>query len=302
MGEGPGYTALKSGEIVYLIKCKPVEVELDRSHKACFQELPIIHNKQKLFMAPKTHTLQKYGTEIDCTFILPAGYFMEDEWISMSPQYNELGSGKTPQLLKPQTTWTWAYKSPQHLMNAGLYSSDMINALQKHLLFPQEVFAAQSNLARETMGYNTLDQGLKIRPYIDEQLISKLVEEKLNKMWGWFVGFGNFISGLLGVFVIWKIFMICLNTTINMSILYQTLDLAFKVLAGLFASMTHYFMHKSHTKAKQNTQNNENENPETYLLDNITEQPISQPTPQPRQIYPSLNIKNTQHQDLRRSL
>jgi len=155
-------------------------------------------------------------------------------------------------------------------------------------------------------GYNTLDQGLKIRPYIDEQLISKLVEEKLNKMLGWFVGFGNFISGLLGVFVIWKIFMICLNTTINMSILYQTFGFSFKVQAGLFASMTHYFIHKSHTKAKQNTKNNQNENPETYLLDNITEQPISQPTPQPipqpRQIYPSLNIENTQYQDLRRSL
>ncbi|CAI6370234.1 unnamed protein product [Macrosiphum euphorbiae] len=231
MGEGPGYTALKSGEIVYLIKCKPVEVELDRSHKACFQELPIITQQQKLFMAPKTHTLQKYGTEIDCTFILPAGYFMEDEWISMSPQYNELDSGKTPQLLKPQTTWTWAYKSPQHLMNAGLYSSDMINALQKHLLFPQEVFAAQSNLARETMGYNTLDQGLKIRPYIDEQLISKLVEEKLNKMWGWFVGFGNFISLLLGVFVIWKIFMICLTHNQHVNLI-SNFGFSVKVLAG----------------------------------------------------------------------
>ncbi|CAI6358037.1 unnamed protein product [Macrosiphum euphorbiae] len=178
----------------------------------------------------------------------------------------------------------------------------MINAYKNNLLFPQEVFAAQSNLARETMGYNTLDQGLKIRPYIDEQLISKLVEEKLNKMWGWFVGFGNFISGLLGVFVIWKIFMICLNTTINMSILYQTFGFSFKVLAGLFASMTHSFMPKSHTKAKQIHKIMKMKSSETYLLDNITEQPISQPTPQPRQIYPSLNIKNTQHQDLRRSL
>lgn len=76
----------------------------------------------------------------------------------------------------------------------------MINALQKHLLFPQEVDAAQSNIARQTMGYDTLDQGLKLKPYIDGELISHLVDEKLNKLWGWFVGFGNFIFGLLGIF------------------------------------------------------------------------------------------------------
>lgn len=39
--EGPGYTALKSGEIVYfyLIKYKPIEVTLSTT-KAYFQELP----------------------------------------------------------------------------------------------------------------------------------------------------------------------------------------------------------------------------------------------------------------------
>jgi len=301
MGEGPGYTALKTGEIVYLIKCKPVDVELDRSHKVCFQELPIIYNKQKLFMAPKTHTLQKYGTEIDCTIILPTGYLMEGEWISMSPEYNELGSGKIPQILKPQTTWTWTYRSPEHLMNAGLYSSDMINALQKHLLFPQEVDAAQSNLARQTMGYNTIDQGLKLKPYIDEQLISKLVEDKLNKMWGWFVGFGNFISGMLGVFVAWKILMICLNTTINMSILYQTFGCSFKVLAGIFASMTHYFMHKSHSNGNKHNPKTitaeEITHQNTYLLNTVQEQPI----PAPRQIYPPLRV-NTSHYQTPRTL
>lgn len=296
MGEGPGYTALRSGEIVYLLKCKPVDVELDRSHKVCFQELPVVHNKQKLFMAPKTHTLQKYGTQIDCTIILPTGYLMEGEWISMSPDYNELGLGKIPQLLKPQTAWTWTYRSPEHLMNAGLYSSDMINALQKHLLFPQEVDAAQSNLARQTMGYDTLDQGLKLKPFIDEQIISRLVEEKLYRMWGWFVGFGNFISGLLGIFVAWKFVMICLNTTINMSILYQTFGCSFKVLAGIFASMTHYFMHKSHTRDLKQNANSQSEQPttdnNTYTLNTVQEQPI----PTPRQIYPSFHFDtNTSH-------
>jgi len=28
MGKGPGYMALNAGEVIYLLKCKPVEVEI----------------------------------------------------------------------------------------------------------------------------------------------------------------------------------------------------------------------------------------------------------------------------------
>lgn len=255
MGEGPGYTALKSGEIVYLLKCKPVDVEIAKS-TVCFQELPVLLNNLTYFMAPKTHTLQKYGTEIDCSDILPSAYFMEGEWFSMVPNYREI---KPPQLLKPETSWTWSYKSPEHLMNTGLYTKDMMNALQRHLLFPQEVDAAQSNLARQTMGYSITDQGLKLRPFIDEDIISKMVEEKLQKMWGWFVGFGNLISGLLGIFCAWKILLICLNTILNMSILYQTFGCSIKILAGIFSGITHYVMHQTHSNNYSYTYNKEPE-------------------------------------------
>jgi len=109
-------------------------------------------------------------------------------------------------------------------------------------------------------------------------------------MWGWFVGFGNFISGLLGIFIAWKILMICLNTTVNMSILYQTFGCSFKVLAGVFASMTHYFMHKSQSKQKSYTQGEEPTNEQnTHLLNTITEQP----TPQIRQVYPFINVETS---------
>lgn len=147
-----------------------------------------------------------------------------------------------------------------------------------------------------------IDQGLKIKPYIDEQLISRLVEDKLNKMWGWFVGFGNFISGLLGVFVAWKILMICLNITINMSILYQTFGCSFKVLAGIFASMTHYFMHKSHSQSnkqkprKITTEEINHQN--MYLLNTVNEQPI----PASRQLYPPLKVETSNYQTPRRTL
>lgn len=281
MGEGPGYTALKSGEVVYLLKCKPVDVQFAH-HRVCFQELPVTYNNQSLFMAAKTHTLQKYGTEIDCNDILPAAYLMEGDWITMTPQYKPLAN--VPQILKPETSWTWTYKDPSNLMNSGLYSKDMINTLQRHLLFPQEVDAAQSNIARQTMGYNTMDQGLKMKSLIGEDIIGKLIEEKLKNMWGWFVGFGNFISGLLGIFCIWKIIMILLNTSLNMSILYQTFGWSFKMLAGIFSGLTHYVMHRVHKRNKTTYIQPEQplHNEETIILNTVNEN-------FPNTIYPNIH-------------
>lgn len=250
-------------------------------------------------MAPKTHTLQQYGTEIDCSIILPSAYLIEGIWLS-TPENSRLK--QTPQILKPGTTWSWAYKGPDHLMNTGLYSKDAIYALQRHLLFPQDVDAAQNNLARQTMGYDVIDQGLKLRPFIDEEVISKLVEEKLQKMWGWFVGFGNFISGLLGIFCAWKILIICLSTTLNISILYQTFGCSIQILAGIFSSSTHYVMHKTHTLNNKHEIQSKS-NPTAPLDNEISkyESPVKQQTHILQNIYPTLPEFYNQVQSNRKS-
>lgn len=48
-------------------------------------------------------------------------------------------------------------------MNVGLYSKYMINTLQTNQLFLQEVNAAHSNIARKMIGYNVMEQGLKMK-------------------------------------------------------------------------------------------------------------------------------------------
>jgi len=65
MGGGPGFTAVKHAEI-------KISVEVTNKNECC-NELPVLYNNQTFYMAPKPHSLQKYGTQINCnSFYLPA--------------------------------------------------------------------------------------------------------------------------------------------------------------------------------------------------------------------------------------
>lgn len=257
MGEGPGYSAMTGGEVIYLFRCTPVVVEVERQN-TCYNELPVRYNNKTYFMGPKTHVLQQYGTEIDCNELLPSAYEQGDSWLGMAPTIREI---KIPQTLKPGTKWTWMYKSPVNLISAGLYDQNSMNALQQHLMFPINANAAQNNLARQTMGYETVDNEKRIKFFIGQDTITKIVDEQFKKMWGFFTGFGNVVSGCLGLIFIWKILLSCFNAGLNISILYQTFGWSVKLVAGIFSSLTHYIMHKAHknkyTRININGPNNE---------------------------------------------
>lgn len=89
-------------------------------------------------------------------------------------------------------------------MVVGIYTHETMSALQKHLLLPQEIEAAQKNIARQSLGYvyTDADPGLRLNSLLDENSIELMVENKLHKIWGWFTTIGNFVSGLLlGIFI-----------------------------------------------------------------------------------------------------
>jgi len=67
-------------------------------------------------------------------------------------------------------------------MVVAIYYS--MNALQQHLMFSINANAAQNNLARQTMEYETLDSEKRIKFFIGQDTIPKIVDEKFKKMWG----------------------------------------------------------------------------------------------------------------------
>ncbi|VVC46423.1 Hypothetical protein CINCED_3A007480 [Cinara cedri] len=96
-------------------------------------------------------------------------------------------------------------------MTAGIYTPEIINALQKHFMYPQETETALKNLIRQTTGYEVINQGFDTRNIISEHIISNMVQSELNKMWGWFTEIGKITSGVLGIFVIEKMSLMTIS-------------------------------------------------------------------------------------------
>jgi len=69
-------------------------------------------------MTSKTHSLQKYGTQINCNSLFPSAFNLDGNWYRFFPNVQAI---KTPQKLKPNTAWTLTYKGLDFLMNSGLY-------------------------------------------------------------------------------------------------------------------------------------------------------------------------------------
>lgn len=132
--EKPGYTALLMGEVVNLVKCKPVYVTVDKVN-TCYMELPVNYSGKLYFMTPKSHILQKTGTPLTCTMFMQPSYHLEGKWFASSTQ---MILTKEPPMMAIDMKPTWSYTDAGDLAKAGIYDESDLSRLRSQIMYPSE--------------------------------------------------------------------------------------------------------------------------------------------------------------------
>lgn len=241
----PGYTAVPRGELIYMIKCQPVEVTI-RKVERCFLELPIMYNNNSHFMTPNTHLIQQHGTEIPCSSLMSPGYLINGEWYGLNPFIHRL---KHPNELKPSNEAGWSYEDPGNLIKAGIYSMESMEKLRRQIMYPSERQAISNILTQRMLGANVDSQNVNVLHLLTTDSMNHLAESLKLKIWGAFSWLGNISAGVLGIYVAATAIKYIVDTIINAKILKSAYGWSWSLIAATCSSITNWLMHR-HNKSQ----------------------------------------------------
>ena len=244
--KSPGYTAVITGEVIQIIKCIKVEVTLAQSER-CYQELPVLHDGELKFLAPRTRLLKRRGFELDCNSVLPSTFDVDGIWYKMIPRPVET---PPPEVIRPNTEPTWNYHSPKHLANAGIYTPNDLKKLTDFIMQPSEQAAIVNVLTRITTGHDTNTQGVRLVNFIDAESLTKIAHSTWNKMWGWFSTFGITSAGLLGIYFILKSLKLIFDTALHCFQLHSLYGCSLWLLGAVWDSFTYLLVHLRNNHAR----------------------------------------------------
>ena len=72
-------------EVIYVVKCTPVRVQLIQTDR-CYNEVPVLkNNKTQMFLTHLKRILVKQGTEITCSTVRPPTFKINNEWLKFLP-------------------------------------------------------------------------------------------------------------------------------------------------------------------------------------------------------------------------
>nr|XP_023026000.1 uncharacterized protein LOC111514008 [Leptinotarsa decemlineata] len=238
--ENGGYIGRVLGEILYIMRCIPRTVEIYRTNK-CYNELPIVVNNRTKFMAPVTRIIQEHAEEVDCNGLMPPLYFIDDQWIGLTPYPIEKHA---PEELSPEVETKLNFYPIQPVGALGIYTQEEIKSAQRIIAFGNERKAVENIIVRRVAGLETTGQGFSTVNLFDIEEMEKLAHNTMQQIWGWFTDIGLFMSGLMGFYAVFRIIKYALGVVLNGIHIYQTVGCGVMILASLWNTLTMWVSHR----------------------------------------------------------
>lgn len=245
--KSPGYTAVTAGEVIYIIKCVPVEVKV-RHTEECYNELPVSHSNTSYFLSPRSRILLKTGTRKECSELLPPMFRVHGTWYRMMPRPIE---SMPPPSIQPLTRPKWKYVSPANLAGSGIYSTEDLERLRNHIMFPIEKPALINTIAQGAMGQHIPDGSVSLYNLLDEKSLEKIAESAGARLWKGFVTFGSASAGILAIFLILRLIKLVIDSLIRGYALHSIYGWSLHLLGAIWSSITHLLLQLGSNKGQR---------------------------------------------------
>ena len=153
-----GFVARVSGEVLYIMKCLALPVEV-RREKKCYSELLVTAYNKSFNMSPVRRILQEHAEEIECNAIIPSMFFIENKWIGFDPFPSQ---AIVPQELRVDDEKPPKFHTIKDLGAGGLYTYQEIRKAQDAMMFNLERNALNNILRRKVAGQDVETQGFPL--------------------------------------------------------------------------------------------------------------------------------------------
>lgn len=238
--KAPGYTAVTAGEVLYIIKCVPVECKV-RQTEYCFNELPVTHANLSYFLSPRSRILVKGGTRKECNELLPTMFRIQETWFRMMPRPIE---ALAPPVIKPLTQPQWKYVSPAALATSGIYSAEDLDRLRNHIMFPIEKPSMLNTLAQGAMGQTIPAGSVSLYNLMDDKSLEKIAESAGARLWHGFITFGSASAGVLAIIIIIRLAKLLVDSIIRGYALHSIYGWSIHLIGAIWSSITHLLLHR----------------------------------------------------------
>lgn len=242
-----GFTAIVAAEVLYIIECKPVFVTYE-SKQECYQEIPVKYNNVSMFMAPVTRILQRRGTEIDCTPLIPAKFTIGGRWYTTDQRLRE---STPPNKLTTDVITSWSYTSLPSLMQSGVYDAESLERMKNMIYEQGDKKIASSVLHKAISRQHPNLQGFTFDALISERIIDNAFNKYWSKFISWSTWLGNVTSTALGINMITRMIKFAVDTLIHGRILYDIYGFGWLLLASFWDSLTKLLSHRNVMKRYQ---------------------------------------------------